>query len=308
MFDTLIVQPIFNLLVLIYALIPGHNFGLAVILFTITVRLLMWPLVKKQLHQTKKMRALQPELKKINKSTKDKQQRSLMMMELYRERGINPFAPLVPLLIQLPIFFGLYLGLQKVVKEPQQIIDFAYSRIADLSWMQQLATNIKQFDETLFSVVDLTRPAIGQEGFYLPAFLIVVISVVVQYYQAKQLTPVDKDARSLRAILKEAGEGKEADQSELNAAIGRSTKFILPVMMFIFTVGIASALSLYVLVSGLVAYIQQAIVLGKDEDEMEVIADEKTTKDARTIPEAEVVASAKKSKTKKPAKRKKRKK
>jgi YidC/Oxa1 family membrane protein insertase len=47
MFETLIVQPIFNLLVLIYALIPGHNFGLAIILFTILVRLLMWPLVKK---------------------------------------------------------------------------------------------------------------------------------------------------------------------------------------------------------------------------------------------------------------------
>ena len=268
----------------------------------------MWPLVKKQLHQTKKIRALQPELKKINKSTKDKQQRSLMMMELYRERGINPFAPLVPLLIQLPIFFGLYAGLQKVVKDPQQIIDFAYSWVGDLSWMQQLATNIKQFDETLFSVVDLTRPAIGQEGFYVPAFLIVIISAIVQFYQAKQLTPVDKDARSLRTILKEAGEGKQADQAELNAAIGRSTKFILPVMMFIFTVGIASALSLYVLVSGIVAYLQQAVVLGKDEEEMEAVADEKAKKDASAIPEAEVVPSVTKSKAKKPVKRKKRKK
>jgi YidC/Oxa1 family membrane protein insertase len=55
-FTTLIVQPIFNLLVLIYALLPGHNFGLAIILFTIVVRLLLWPLVKKQLHQAKAMR------------------------------------------------------------------------------------------------------------------------------------------------------------------------------------------------------------------------------------------------------------
>src|SRR5580765_5618389 len=92
MFTTLIVQPIFNLLVLIYAILPGHNFGLAIILFTILVRLLLWPLVKKQLHQAKVMRQIQPELKRIKAATKgDRQKESLMMMELYKERGINPF-------------------------------------------------------------------------------------------------------------------------------------------------------------------------------------------------------------------------
>jgi YidC/Oxa1 family membrane protein insertase len=59
-FTTLIVQPIFNLLALIYALLPGHNFGLSLIIFTIVIRLLLWPLVRKQLHQAKAMRELQP--------------------------------------------------------------------------------------------------------------------------------------------------------------------------------------------------------------------------------------------------------
>ena len=67
LFEVVIVKPIFNLLVLIYGILPGHNFGLSIILFTIIVRLLMWPLVKKQLHQAKAMRALQPELKRIKK-------------------------------------------------------------------------------------------------------------------------------------------------------------------------------------------------------------------------------------------------
>ncbi|HLZ14851.1 MAG TPA: YidC/Oxa1 family membrane protein insertase, partial [Candidatus Saccharimonadales bacterium] len=65
MFTTLIIQPIFNLLVLIYALLPGHNFGLSIIIFTIVVRILMYPLVKKQLHQVKVMRKIQPEIKRI---------------------------------------------------------------------------------------------------------------------------------------------------------------------------------------------------------------------------------------------------
>src|SRR5690242_14255464 len=111
MFTTLIVQPIFNLLVLIYALLPGHNFGLSIILFTIVVRLLMWPLVKKQLHQVKVMRQIQPELKRIKAAAKgNRQQESLMMMELYKERGISPFGTIGVLLLQLPILIGLYLG------------------------------------------------------------------------------------------------------------------------------------------------------------------------------------------------------
>ncbi len=65
MFTTLIVQPIFNLLVLVYAVLPGHNFGLSLIIFTIIIRLLLWPLVKKQLHHAKAMRTLPPDIKKV---------------------------------------------------------------------------------------------------------------------------------------------------------------------------------------------------------------------------------------------------
>lgn len=304
MFTTLIVQPIFNLLVLIYALIPGHNFGLALILFTIVVRLLMWPLVKKQLHQTKVIRKLQPELKKIRKAAKgDRRKESLMQMELYRERGINPFASLGPLLIQLPIFIGLFSGLQRVVREPQEIVNFSYPFLQDLGWMQQLATNINQFDETLFGVVDLTRAALGSGGVYWPAMLIVIASVVMQYYQARQLMPRDDEARSLRQILREASEGKQADQAEVNAAVGRSTQFLLPALVFFFTVGIASALSLYWLTAGIVAYIQQAIVLNQDDEEMDEVASQSTKKDIKNIPEAQVVDKPKKKSKTKTAKR-----
>ena len=87
MFTTLIVKPIFNLLVLVYAILPGHNFGLALIIFTIIVRLLLWPLVKRQLHQAKLMRKIQPELKRVARETKgDRQKQAQMQMELYWAR------------------------------------------------------------------------------------------------------------------------------------------------------------------------------------------------------------------------------
>ncbi|HLB66303.1 MAG TPA: membrane protein insertase YidC [Candidatus Saccharimonadales bacterium] len=118
MFTTLITQPMFNLLVLIYAIIPGHNFGLAIIIFTIIIRILMWPLVKKQLHHAKAMRELQPELKRIKQSAKgNKQQESLLVMELYREKQINPFSSIGLVLLQIPIFIGLYSGLSRIIKD-----------------------------------------------------------------------------------------------------------------------------------------------------------------------------------------------
>jgi YidC/Oxa1 family membrane protein insertase len=293
MFNDLIVQPIFNLLALVYALLPGHNFGLALILFTIIVRLLLWPLVKRQLHHAKSMRKLQPELKRIKKDAKgNRQKESALMMELYKERGINPFGTIPILIVQFIVLIGLYYGLLKIIQNPKNIIDFAYPFIQNLSWMQTLAQDIRKFDETLFGIVDLSRAAIGKEGFYLPAFLLVIASGAAQYFQSKMLLPQDKDQRSLRTILREAGQGKQADQAEVNAAVGKSTIFFLPVIIILFTINLASALSLYWLVGGLVAIIQQNRVLNQDEEEMEALADEKKPrKDVKSIPEAEIVAT-----------------
>lgn len=290
MFTTFVVQPIFNLFVLIYGLLPGHNFGLAIILFTIVIRLLMWPLVKKQLHQTKVMRKLQPELKKIKAASKgDRQKESKLLMELYKERGVNPLSAFPTLIVQFIVLIGLYSGLQKVIHDPHNVISFAYPSLQHLPWLQHLAQNIHAFDNTLFGVVDLSKSALGgKAGVYWPAMIIVLGSAVTQYYQSKQLLPTTKDARSLRAILKQASDGKQADQSEVNAAVGRSTRFLFPVLIFITTVNFPSALGLYWFVGGLVAYIQQAIVLRDDETEMEALAD-KPVRDTSKIPEAEVI-------------------
>lgn len=305
MFNDFIVQPLFNLLVLIYALIPGHNFGLSLILFTIIIRLLLWPLVKKQLHQAKAMRAMQPEIKRVKKAAKgDRQKESTMLMELYKERGINPLGAFPTLIVQFIILIGLYSGLQKVIKDPHSLVDFSYPAIQHMGWMEQLKDNIHLFDNTLFGIVDLGRAAIGPEGFYFAAFILVVGSALSQYFQAKQLMPVSKDAKSLRQILKSAGEGKQADQTEVNEAIGRSTKYLIPGMVFIFTINLASALSLYWLVGGLVAFIQQSIVLRTDETEMESLADEPTAKNVKAIPEAEVVKTSATPAVTKPVKKK----
>jgi membrane protein insertase Oxa1/YidC/SpoIIIJ len=165
--------------------------------------------------------------------------------------------------------------------------------------MQTVAHNIHNFDNSLFGIVDLSRSATSAKGVYWPAMIIVLGSAIMQYYQSKQLMPTDKNARGLRQILKSAGEGKQADQSEVNAAVGRSTRILLPVMIFFVTVNLPAALGLYWLTGGVVAFIQQGRILGRDEKEMEAIADA-PSKDVAKIPEAEVITPPnKKAKSKK---------
>jgi YidC/Oxa1 family membrane protein insertase len=312
MFTHLIVQPIFNLLVLVYGLLPGHNFGLSLIIFTIIIRLLMWPLVKRQLTQTKIMRKLQPELRRIKKEAKgDRQKESALMMELYKERGVNPFGTLPTLIIQLVVLLGLYSGLRKVIDNPKNIVDFAYSGLQHISWMKTLAHHPGDFDNTLFGSINLSRTALGTKGTYIPALLLVFGSAAVQFLTSRQLMPTDKNSRKLRDILKAAGDGQKADQTEVNAAVGRSTQYLIPFMVFIFTVNLPAALSLYWFTGGLAAYVQQAIVLHEDEQDMEALAESKPERDVSKIIEAEVVAepstkpkpSSKKSSKKKGTKR-----
>ncbi len=301
MFTTFIAQPVFNLLVLIYAILPGHNFGLAVIIFTLIVRLLLWPLVRKQLHQTKAMRKLQPELRRIKKESKgDRQKESVAVMALYKEHGVNPFGSLGMLIIQLPILIALYDGLRRVVDNPHQIVSFAYPALQHLPWMQHLSQNIHLFDGTLFGAIDLTRAALGS-SVYWPALILAVGSAVMQYLQSKQLLVTDKNARSLRQILRDAGKGNQADQAEISAATAGLTRYFIPIMVLLVTVRLASALSLYWFVGGLIAFAQQSFVLREDEEELEKLADSnasstataaKPVKDAAIIPEAEIVPAA----------------
>lgn len=300
LFDLLIVQPIFNLLVVIYGLLPGSDFGVAIILFTILVRLLMWPLVKKQLHQTRVMRDIQPELKKIKAKSKGNQQlQAQLMMELYREKGVSPFSSIGLLLIQLPIFIALYRVINIVTQQRDQIANFTYDPLESLSPVAHLITNPQGFSETLLGVVNLAERVITSSGgVYIPALLLAVIAASLQYVQAKQTAPQPEEGKRLRDVLKQQATGKEVDQAEMSALVSSRMIIVFPFITLIVALYLPAALVLYFAVSSLVAVIQQHMILSADIEEMEDYAEEvmpaKTTqkpqKSAQTIKEAEIVA------------------
>jgi YidC/Oxa1 family membrane protein insertase len=284
LFDTLIVQPIFNLLALIYGLLPGSDFGISLILFTVIVRLLMWPLVRKQLHQTKLMQGLQPELKKIKAKAKgNKQLEAQLMMELYRERNVKPFSSFGLLFLQLPIFIALYSVIRIITTQRDKIASYTYGPIEQLQPISHIINNAQHsFDTTLLHLVDLSKVAVSNQGIYWPIVVIAVIAAILQYTQSKQISPQANSKKKLRDVFRDSAAGKDVDQSEVSALMMSKMIIVFPFLTFIVGLYLPGALVLYFATSSAVAVIQQHLLLNRDVEEMEVIAD-MDTKDVKKV-------------------------
>ncbi|HET8690118.1 MAG TPA: YidC/Oxa1 family membrane protein insertase, partial [Candidatus Saccharimonadales bacterium] len=274
LFNLIIVQPIFNLLLFIYGIIPGSDFGIAIIIFTVLVRLIMWPLVKKQLHQTKLIRQLQPELKKVKAKAKgNKQLEGQLMMELYREKGVSPFGSLGLLIVQLPVFIALFEVIRILTQHHDQIPKFTYGFMNHLPAINAITQDPSHnFNETLLHLVDLTRAA-THPTFYLPVFIMAVLAAVFQYIQSKQLAPAPKDGMKLRDALKAQAAGKQVDQAEVTAAMTSKMTIFFPFITFFVAINFPGGLVLYYATQSLVAVFQQRSALREDTEEMEALAD-----------------------------------
>lgn len=269
LFDLIIVQPIFNLLEIIYSLIPGGDFGIALIIFTVLVRLAMWPLVKKQLHQTKIMQKIQPELKKIKvKAHGNKQLEGVMMMDLYKEYGISPFGSMGIILIQFPILIALYRVVRIFTVTRTDVAKYTYGIVTHIPAIGALVHNPNILNEKFLGIVDLSQQAISSKGISIALLVVVIISAVTQYISTKQMSTNQQDTKKIRDIMKEASSGKEPDQAEMNAAMMNNMMKITPIMTFVIMVGLPGALSFYYGISNIMAVLQQHLILNKDEGEL----------------------------------------
>lgn len=326
--DLIIVRPITNILFFIYNFVG--DFGLAIILFVIIVKLCMWPLVKRQLHQTKLMRQLQPELAQIKKNCNgNRQLESIQTMDLYKKYNVKPFRSLLSLLIQLPMFIAIFGAIRVMVNPPTENSNLdlrAYSfvkqdgsnvkRVIDLQskYMESKSAydTIKnddskseeeknaaeaptyEFHPSLFGLVNLeSNPGFTSwsAGF---ALLLAVLACLVQYLTTKQLRPSGKaKGKGFRQLMKEAGEGKEIDQAEINDMTSAQMGAFMPIMLLLIMINLPGALILYYFLSNLITFVQQKIVLSQAEKEMEISADKAILKELKHIQEAEVIENKK---------------
>lgn len=316
--DMLIVRPITNILFVVYGFVG--DFGLAIILFTILVKICMWPLIKRQLHQTRLMRKIQPELAEIKKRCNgNRQLESLQMMDLYKRNNIKPFRSILTLIIQLPIFIALYtavrvmvlptttdnLGLRAypIIRDLDNIQDVIEKQDTYLNavseWNEQKdedKTNqtppTYDFHPKLFGLIDLDpRPGFTSASSVV-LLIFAVASAFTQYWVSNQQLPSKKStkSRTFRQIIQEtAASGKEPDQAELNAIMTRQMSRITPIMMLMIMLNLPGALVFYYLISNAMTLFQQKYIFNKDQDEMEIVADKKLIKDLKRIEEGEVV-------------------
>jgi YidC/Oxa1 family membrane protein insertase len=278
-FDILIVQPIFNLLIGLYSIVPGGDFGISLIIFTVLVRFALFPIVKKQLHQTQMMRKLQPELKKIKARAKgNRQMESMQMLELYKKHGVSPFRSIGILLIQLPIFIALFSVIQIFTLHRDQIGKFTYDFMENIGPIKALIEHPDQFNEKLLGIVDLTKSAITTNGVDIFLIVLAVVAAYTQFVMSKQTMPQSESKKRLRDVMAEAAEGKSADQAEMNAIMMNKMVKVLPFFMFFIMISVPGALALYYAVSNIVAVAQQSYLLKQDEEELEEIAEEPAKK------------------------------
>lgn len=327
MFQTLIVQPLYNLLVAIYGLLPGHDLGLSLILFTVLIRLALWPLLKKQLHQSKVMRDLQPELKKVKKAAAgDKQKEAALMMELYKEKGISPFGSIGLTIIQLPLFIGVFEAARDLTEHLDKMSTFTYSFVRDIPQVSKVIADNSLFNYVSFGFIDLSKKAFSDGAIYLPVLLIGVIAVVLAFLQSKQLLPEQKEKKRLRDILKASASGKQPDQEDMTAAMGGSMMYLMPILTGLFVVASQGAMIMYLLASSGIGIYQQSLIFKKDTDEMEEVAEvvsvkkkpanqpkkpetkqpkEKVSTKGKVTTKTRIIAPSTSSNTKKPKKRRK---
>lgn len=280
-FELIVVQPIFNLLVGIYSLIPGGDFGIALIIFTILIRFALWPLLVRQLHQVKAMRKLQPELAKIKKATKgNRQLESMQMLELYKKHDVKPFRSILTLLIQLPIFIALYQVIQIFTLHRDEVAKWTYDFLEGIGPIKALIDQPDQFNQKFFGLVDLTQHAISPTGVNVFLIVLAIVAAGTQYIISKQTAPQASPKR-FRDVMAEAADGKQPDQSELNAVMMSKMIKILPIFMLFIMLSLPGALALYYATSNIIAAIQQHFILRRDADEMDKIADQGIKKEGK---------------------------
>ena len=305
--DFIIVRPIVNILFVIFNFVG--DFGFAIILFTILVKLLMWPLVKRQLHQTKLMRKIQPELAQIKKNCNgNRQMESLQTMDLYKRYNIKPFRSILTIFLQLPIYIALFTAI-RVIVTPTTQDNLGYRAYPPIQKMERIdyimnlqrpyldnpQNNTYDYKPQLFGIIDLSeRPGFSSAS-SITILTFALFAAFLQHYQTKQQRASGKAKKSkkFRELIKQAEEGKEPSQSDLADMVSGQMSIMMPMMMLLIMINLPGALVFYYLLSSLISIIQQHIIFKQTEVEMESSADKAILKELRNIKEAQVIKNKK---------------
>ncbi len=230
-----LVIPMTNLLVLLSRMAFG-SFGLAIIIFTLVMRGITWPLTQAQLRSTRAMQAVQPRIQEIQKKYKDPQRRSEETMKVYRESGVNPLGCIWPMLVQMPIWIALYQSIRMTLgSTPESLVDLS-QRLYSWSYLRTAVPLENQF-------LGLDMGAITQTQGFLGILLAVLVGASM-WVQQRMTTP--------------ANPSMDPQQQSMNNMM----LWMMPLMFGYFTLQFPSGLALYWVATSVVSIVLQYMYMG----------------------------------------------
>lgn len=233
LFDTIFYRPLYNSLILLTSIIPGHDLGLAVVLLTLAVKALLAPISHKTIKTQRKLKDLEPEMSKIKEANKnDQQEQALKIMNLYREHNVNPFSGVFLMFIQLPIILALFFVFKDGIDLSSQGI---YGFISRPSFV----------NPKFFGLVDLS-----QKNIFLSLFV-----GVTQFIQVQLSVPPPQPKGVKGASFGES----------LADSMNFQVKFVLPVFIMFVSYQLNTAVSVYWIVNNLFTIAHEFYVKKKAE-------------------------------------------
>ena len=228
--NTVFYNPLYNLLVYLIDVIPTHDVGIAVILVTLVVSLVLFSISKKAIRTQLKMKEIEPELAKIKETIKDKQEQSLATLALYKKNNINPFSGILMALIQIPVLFALYYIFYKgglPVIHGDALYGFVKIPL--------------QVNMNFLGIMDISKKN----------FIMAIIAGIGQFIQAQIVSPKTKKS--------EKGSMSEDFAHSMNMQM----KYVFPVIILMIGAGLPSALPLYWASRSIFMSIQEFVVRRK---------------------------------------------
>lgn len=223
-FTEILWRPLFNGLVFFYSVLPWHDLGLAIILLTLLIRLILAPVLGRAKKAQKELGRIQPEIKKIQERHKNnKEAQSKALMEFYAENKINPFSGCLLMLVQLPILIALF-SVFRSGFDPKELV-YLYSFIPSPGSLNTIS----------FGIIDLSKGNI-----ILGAF-----AALTQFYQTKLTLPQTTTSP----------EGK----NDFAQALQWQSLYLFPLIIFAWSYSLPSALTLYWTVLNLFGIIQELV-------------------------------------------------
>lgn len=223
-------------MVFFYNIVPYHDLGLAILLLTIVIKVILLPLSKQSIKSQKALQEIQPKIEELKKKYADnKEEMARATMALYKENKVNPLSSCLPLLIQLPFLFAVFRVFRDFGSNGKAL-DYIYSFISRPDTISSIG---------LFGLLDLSKPNI----------VLAVLAGAAQFWQAKMMT-------TKRPEVKKDG----AKDEDMMAMMNKQMIYMMPAMTVIIGISLPGGLSLYWFATTILTGLQQLYVFNKKKE------------------------------------------